>query len=142
MTDNRTRTVADVRHAFAKHGGNLGTDGSVAFLFKHCGQLILAPGTSEEKVMEVALDAGAEDVLTNDDGSVEVITAPTNDFVNVKDALTKAGLKAEFAEVTMKPSLENVITGDDAVKMQKLLDALEALDDVQEVYTTAVIDEA
>ena len=142
MTDNRTRTVADVRHAFAKHGGNLGTDGSVAFLFKHCGLLILAPGTSEEKVMEVALDAGAEDVLTNDDGSVEVITAPTNDFVNVKDALTKAGLKPEFAEVTMKPSLENVMTGDDAVKMQKLLDALEALDDVQEVYTTAVIDEA
>ena len=140
MTDNRTRTVAEVRHAFAKHGGNLGTDGSVAFLFKHCGQLLLAPGASEDKVMEVAIEAGAEDVLVNDDGSIEVITAPNNDFVTVKDALEKAGLKPEFAEVTMKAGAESVMTGDDAVKMQKLLDALEGLDDVQEVYTTAVID--
>ena len=140
MTDNRTRTVAEVRHAFAKHGGNLGTDGSVAFLFKHCGQLLLAPGASEDKVMEVAIEAGAEDVVVNDDGSIEVITAPNNDFVTVKDALEKAGLKPEFAEVTMKPGTENVMTGDDAVKMQKLLDVLEGLDDVQEVYTTAVID--
>jgi len=139
MTDNRTRTVADVRHAFAKHGGNLGTDGSVAFLFRHCGQLILAPGTSEDRVMEIALDAGAEDVFTNDDGSVEVITAPNNDFVAVREALERAGLKPEFAEVTMKPSTENVLTGDDAVKMQKLLDALESLDDVQEVYTSSII---
>lgn len=139
MTDNRTRTVADVRHAFAKHGGNLGTDGSVAFLFKHCGQLILAPGTSEDRVMEIALEAGAEDVFTNEDGSVEVITAPNNDFVAVREALEKAGLKPEFAEVTMKPSTENVLTGDDAVRMQKLLDALESLDDVQEVYTSSVI---
>ena len=142
MTDNRTRTVADVRHAFAKHGGNLGTDGSVAFLFKHCGQLILAPGASEDKVMEVAIDAGAEDVVANDDGSIEVITAPNNDFVAVKEALEKAGLKAEIAEVVMKSSNETVLTGDDAVKMQKLLDALESLDDVQEVYTSAVMDEA
>lgn len=142
MTDNRTRTVADVRHAFAKHGGNLGTDGSVAFLFKHCGQLILAPGASEDKVMEIAIEAGAEDVVTNDDGSIEVITSPNNDFVTVKEALEKAGMKPEFAEVVMKASTDTVMTGDDAVKMRKLLDALESLDDVQEVYTNAVIDEA
>lgn len=139
MTDNRIRTVADVRHAFAKYGGNLGTDGSVAFLFKHCGQLLFAPGTDEDKVMEAALDAGAEDVLTNEDGSIEVITAP-HDFLTVKQKLEQAGLKPEVAEVTMKPGTENVLTGDDGVRMQKLLDALEALDDVQEVYTTAVID--
>jgi YebC/PmpR family DNA-binding regulatory protein len=139
MTDNRIRTVADVRHAFAKNGGNLGTDGSVAFLFKHCGQLLFAPGTSEDKVMEAALDAGAEDVVANDDGSIEVITAP-NDFLAVKQGLEKAGLKPEVGEVTMKPTTENALSGDDGAKMQKLLDALEALDDVQEVYTTAVID--
>lgn len=139
MTDNRIRTVADVRHAFAKNGGNLGTDGSVAFLFKHCGQLLFAPGTDEDKVMEAALDAGAEDVLANEDGSIEVITAP-HDFLPVKQKLEQAGLKPELAEVTMKPGTENVLTGEDGVKMQKLLDALEALDDVQEVYTTAVID--
>jgi YebC/PmpR family DNA-binding regulatory protein len=141
MTDNRTRTVADVRHAFAKHGGNLGTDGSVAFLFKHCGQLVLAPGSDEDKVMEIALEAGAEDVVRNDDGSIEVITAPNNDFVTVREALEKAGLKPEYAEITMKPSTENVLTGEDALRMRKLLDALENLDDVQEVYTTAVMDE-
>ncbi|MFA5243083.1 MAG: YebC/PmpR family DNA-binding transcriptional regulator [Sulfuricella sp.] len=140
LTDNRTRTVADVRHAFSKHGGNLGTDGSVAFMFKHCGQIIFAPGTSEDKVMEAALEAGAEDVLSNDDGSVEVITAP-GDFAAVKEALEKAGLKAEVAEVTMKPDNETVFSGDDAVKMQKLLDALDALDDVQEVFTSAVIED-
>ena len=139
MTDNRIRTVADVRHAFAKNGGNLGTDGSVAFLFKHCGQLLFAPGISEDKVMEAALDAGAEDVLSNDDGSIEVITVP-NDFLAVKEKLEKAGLKPEVAEVTMKPGTENLLAGDDGARMQKLLDALEALDDVQEVYTTAVID--
>ena len=139
MTDNRTRTVADVRHAFAKHGGNLGTDGSVAFLFKHCGQLIFPPGTSEEKIMEAALDAGAEDVLANDDGSLEVITSPA-EFIAVKDRLEKVGFKAEIAEVTMKSMAENVLGGDDAVKMQKLLDALESLDDVQEVYTSAVLE--
>ena len=137
MTDNRTRTVADVRHAFSKFGGNLGTDGSVAFLFKHCGQLIYAPGTNEDKLMEAALEAGAEDVVSNDDGSIEVITGPY-DFSAVKAALEKAGFKAEFGEVTMKPTTENVFGGEDSEKMQKLLDALESLDDVQDVYTTAV----
>jgi YebC/PmpR family DNA-binding regulatory protein len=141
MTDNRTRTVADVRHAFSKYGGNLGTDGSVAFLFRHCGQILFAPGTNEDKLMEAALDAGAEDVVANDDGSLEVITGPY-DFVAVKDALVKAGFKPEFAEVSMKPATEVEMTGDDAVRMQKLLDALESLDDVQEIYTSAVIDEA
>jgi len=140
MTDNRTRTVADVRHAFAKHGGNLGTDGSVAFLFKHCGQLVFAPGTDENKLMEAALDAGAEDVIANDDRSLEVITGP-HDFVAVKDALQKAGFKPEFAEVTMKPTTEVEMKGEDALRMQKLLDAIEASDDVQNVYTNAVIDE-
>ncbi|MGP1677808.1 MAG: YebC/PmpR family DNA-binding transcriptional regulator [Giesbergeria sp.] len=140
LTDNRTRTVADVRHALVKHGGNLGTDGSVAFMFKHCGQFIFAPGTSEDKVMEAALEAGAEDVLSNEDGSVEVICA-YSDFSAVKQGLEQAGLKPELAEITMKPLSENVISGDDALRMQKLLDALEALDDVQEVYTTAVIDD-
>ena len=138
MTDNRVRTVADVRHAFTKYGGNLGTDGSVSFLFKHCGQLIFAPGTDEDKLIEAALEAGAEDVISNEDGSVEVITAPY-EFINVKGTLEKAGFKAELAEVTMKPGNEAVLTGDDAVKMQKLLDALENLDDVQDVYTTAVL---
>ena len=140
MTDNRTRTVADVRHAFTKHGGNLGTDGSVAFMFKHCGQFIFAPGLTEDKVMEAALDAGAEDVVANDDGSIEVLCAPP-DFVAVREGLEKAGLKPEVAEIIWKPNAEAVLTGDDAVKMQKLLDALESLDDVQDVYTSAVIEE-
>jgi len=140
MTDNRTRTVADVRHAFSKYGGNLGTDGSVAFLFKHCGQIVFAPGTNEERVMEAAVEAGAEDVITNDDGSVEVVTGPY-DFVAVRDALAKAGFTPEFAEVTMKPATEVELRGEDAVRMQKLLDALEAVDDVQEVYTSAVLEE-
>lgn len=140
MTDNRVRTVADVRHAFTKYGGNLGTDGSVSFLFKHCGQLIFAPETDEDKLIEAAVEAGAEDVISNEDGSIEVITAPY-EFINVKVALEKAGFKAELAEVTMKPGNEAILTGDDAVKMQKLLDALENLDDVQNVYTTAVLDE-
>lgn len=140
MTDNRVRTVADVRHAFTKYGGNLGTDGSVSFLFKHCGQLIFAPGTDENKLMEVALEGGAEDVISSDDGSIEVITAPY-EFITVKEALEKSGFKAELAEVTMKPINEALLIGDDAVKMQKLLDALESLDDVQNVYTTVVFDE-
>jgi YebC/PmpR family DNA-binding regulatory protein len=141
MTDNRTRTVAEVRHAFTKNGGNLGSDGSVAYLFKHCGQFVFVPGTSEDKVMETGLDAGAEDVTRNEDGSIELICAPA-DFDKVKQALDKAGLKPEFAEVTMKPGTENVLDGDDAAKMRKLLDALEALDDVQNVYTSAVLEEA
>ncbi len=140
LTDNRTRTVADVRHAFTKYGGNLGTDGSVAFLFKHCGQLLFAPDTDEDKLFEAALEAGAEDVVTNDDGSLEVVTGPY-DFLAVKDVLTKAGFTPELAEVTMKPATEVVFHGEDATRMQKLLDAIEALDDVQEVYTSAVIDE-
>ncbi len=138
MTDNRTRTVAEVRHAFSKNGGNLGTDGSVAYLFKHCGQFLFAPGTSEEQVMEAAIDAGADDVQSDEEGGVEVLCAP-NDFSKVKTALEAAGLKAEVAEITMKPLNESVYSGDDAVKMQKLLDALENLDDVQQVYTSAVI---
>lgn len=139
MTDNRVRTVADVRHAFTKFGGNLGTDGSVSFLFKHCGQLIFAPGTNEDGIIEAALESGAEDVICNEDGSIEVITAPY-EFINIKDALENAGFKAELAEVTMKPGDEIILSGDDAVKMQKLLDALENLDDVQNVYTTVVLE--
>ena len=139
MTDNRTRTVADVRHAFSKHGGNLGTDGSVAFLFKHVGQILFPPGTNEDKLIEAALEAGAEDVVTNDDGSLEVVTGP-HDFVAVKEALAKAGFTSDFAEVTMKPSTEVALAGEDAARMQKLLDAFESLDDVQDVYTNAVLD--
>jgi YebC/PmpR family DNA-binding regulatory protein len=141
MTDNRTRTVAEVRHAFAKNGGNLGTDGSVVFMFKHCGQFLFAPGASEEKVMEAALEAGAEDVISHEDGSIEVVCAPA-DFSQVQAGLEKAGLKSEVAEITMKPGTETELSGDDAVRMRKLLDAFENLDDVQEVYTTAVLDEA
>jgi YebC/PmpR family DNA-binding regulatory protein len=140
MTDNKTRTVADVRHAFAKNGGNLGTDGSVSFLFKHCGQMIFAPGTDENALMEVALDAGAEDIINNDDGSIEVITSP-NDFVAVKQRLEAAGFKPEMGEVTMKADTDIELKGDDAVKMQKLLDALEDLGDVQEVFSNAVLEE-
>jgi YebC/PmpR family DNA-binding regulatory protein len=139
LTDNRTRTVAEVRHAFTKNGGNVGSDGSVAYLFKHCGQFLFAPGTSEDKVMEAAIDAGAEDVVRNEDGSVEVICAPA-DFAAVKEALDKAGLKPELAEITMKPTAEAALAGDDAARMRQLLEALESLDDVQNVYTTAVVD--
>ena len=136
MTDNKVRTVAEIRHAFSKHGGNLGTEGSVSFQFRHCGQLIYAPGTSEDQVMEVALEAGADDVLSGEDGSVEVITAP-GDFEAVRDALQAAGLNAELAEVTLRPENTVAFEGDDAARMQKLLDALEDLDDVQEVYHNA-----
>ncbi|WP_047539911.1 YebC/PmpR family DNA-binding transcriptional regulator [Methylotenera versatilis] len=140
LTDNKQRAVADVRHALTKFGGNLGTDGSVAFMFKHCGSLVFEPGISEDKVMEAALEAGAEDVVTDEDGSIEVITAP-NDFLTVKEALEAAGLKPVLSEVTMKPLNEVEFMGDDAIKMQKILDALEDLDDVQDVYTTALIEE-
>jgi YebC/PmpR family DNA-binding regulatory protein len=140
LTDNRARTVAEVRHAFSKHGGNLGTDGSVAFLFKHCGQFVFAPGTDEDKLMEVALEAGAEDVVSNEDGSIEVITAP-NDFMALQAALERNGFKPELAEITMKPSSETAMRGEDGAKMQRLLDALESIDDVQDVYTTAAIEE-
>lgn len=140
MTDNRVRTVAEVRHAFSKHGGNLGTEGSVAFQFKHCGQIVFAPGTSEDKVMEVALEAGADDVVTGDDGSLEVLTPPA-DFEAVRNALEAAGLKPEIAEVTMRAENTIELTGDDAAKMQKLLDVIEDLDDVQDVYHNAALDE-
>ncbi len=140
LTDNKQRTVADVRHALSKYGGNLGTDGSVAFMFKHCGVILFEPGASEDQVMEIALEAGAEDIVTDEDGSIEVITQP-NDFQAVKDALEAAGLKPAHGEITMKASTETVFTGEDAVKMQKLLDALDDLDDVQEVYTSALIEE-
>ena len=133
MTDNRVRTVAEVRHAFSKHGGNMGTEGSVAFQFKHCGQLIYAPGTSEDQVMEVALEAGAEDVITHGDGVIEVITAAA-DFEVVKSALDAAGLVAEEAIVTMRAENPIELAGEEALRMQKLLDVLEDLDDVQEVY--------
>ncbi len=140
MTDNRVRTVAEVRHAFSKHGGNLGTEGSVAFQFKNCGQLIFAPGTDEDKVMEVALEAGAEDVITDEEGAIEVLTAPV-DFEVVKNALEAAGLVADMAEVTMRAENTIALSGDDAVKMQTLLDILEDLDDVQNVFHNADIEE-
>lgn len=139
LTDNRVRTVADVRHAFTKYGGNMGTAGSVAFQFKHCGQLMFAPGTDEEALMEAALEAGADDVITDEEGGIEVICEPNN-FVAVKETIEAAGFKPDVAEVTMKPENETEFTGEAAEKMQKLLDALEDLDDVQEVYTNAVID--
>src|SRR3990172_1500421 len=140
LTDNRTRTIAEVRHAFTKNGGNIGADGAVAYLFRHCGQFVFAPGASEDKVMEAALDAGAEDVVANEDGSIEVICTPA-EFENVKAGLEKAGLKPDAAEVTMKPASEVALAGEDAQKMRNLLDALEGLDDVQDVYTTAALDE-
>jgi len=140
MTDNRVRTVAEVRHAFSKYGGNMGSEGSVAFQFKHCGQFVFAPGTSEDRVMEVALEAGAEDVITDDDGAIEVLTAPL-DFEAVKAALEAAGLKPEVAEVTMRAENEVELGGEDAARMQKLLDVLEDLDDVQEVYHNAALEE-
>ncbi len=138
MTDNRVRTVAEVRHSFSKYGGNMGTEGSVSFQFKHCGQMILAPGTSEDRVMEVALEAGADDVVADEDGAIEVLTSP-GQFESVRNALDAAGLKPEVAEVTFRPENHIELTGDDAVRMQKLLDALEDLDDVQDVFHNAAL---
>lgn len=138
MTDNRVRTVAEVRHALSKHGGNMGTEGSVAFQFKHCGQFVFAPGTSEDKVMEVALEAGADDVVTDDDGAIEVLTAPS-DFEAVKFALEAAGLHAEVAGVTMRAENTIELSGEDAQRMQKLLDIIEDLDDTQELYHNAAL---
>ncbi|MCA0175902.1 MAG: YebC/PmpR family DNA-binding transcriptional regulator [Proteobacteria bacterium] len=140
VTDNRVRTVAEVRHAFSKYGGNLGTDGSVAFQFKHCGQLVFAPGTSEDALMDAALEAGAEDVITGEDGAIEVLTAPA-EFESVREALAAKSLVAELAEVTMRAENPVALAGDDAVRMQKLLDVLEDLDDVQAVYHNAEMDE-
>ena len=138
MTDNKVRTVAEVRHALSKHGGNLGTDGSVAFQFKHCGQLILAPGTSEDAVMEVALEAGAQDVVTDEDGAIEVLTDPA-DFEVVKAALDKAGMQPAVAELTYRADITIELSEEDSLKMQKIIDALEDLDDVQEVYHNAAL---
>ena len=140
MTDNRVRTVADVRHAFSKYGGNMGTEGSVAFQFKNVGQIVFAPGASEDKVMEVALEAGADDVITDADGAIEVLTDP-GAFEAVRDALAAAGLTPELAEVTMRAENTIELAGEDAQKMQKLLDVLEDLDDVQEVYHNAELGE-
>src|SRR5690606_29578096 len=139
MTDNRVRTVAEVRHAFSKFGGNMGTEGSVAFLFKHCGQLLFAPGTDEDALMEAALAAGAEDVIGDDEGGFEVICAP-NDFSALRQALEQAGFQPEMAQITMRPNTETVLSGENAARMQKLLDALENLDDVQDVHTNAIIE--
>ena len=139
MTDNRVRTVAEVRNAFNKNGGNMGNEGSVAFLFTHCGQMYFAPGTNEDALMEAALEAGADDITTDDEGGIEVLTPP-HDLLAVKDALEKAGFRSEMAEVVMKPQTETMIAGDDAVKMQKLIDALENLDDVQEVFTNVIFE--
>lgn len=138
MTDNKVRTVAEVRHALSKHGGNLGTDGSVAFQFKHCGQLILAPGTSEDAVMEIVLEAGAQDVMTDEDGAIEVLTDPA-EFEAVKAALDKAGLQSAVAEITYRADITIELNDDDRLKMQKIIDALEDLDDVQEVYHNAAL---
>jgi YebC/PmpR family DNA-binding regulatory protein len=138
MTDNKVRTVAEVRHALSKHGGNLGTEGSVAFQFKHCGQLILAPGTSEDVIMEVALEAGAQDVLTDEDGAIEVLTDPA-EFEAIKAALDKAGLTPAMAEITYRADITIDLSDEDRLKMQKIIDALEDLDDVQEVYHNAAL---
>ena len=140
MTDNKVRTVAEVRHAFTKYGGNMGTEGSVGFLFTHCGQVLFSPGTNEDALMEAALEAGADDVVADEEGGFEV-TCPPHDFANIKEALEKAGFKADVADIIMKPATETVFAGEEGIKMQKLLDALENLDDVQEVFTNAIIEE-
>ena len=140
LTDNRTRTVAEVRHAFSKHNGNLGTDGSVAFQFTHCGQFLFAPGTSEEAVMEAAIEAGADDVTTDDEGGIEVLCAPS-EFGRVKRVFEAAGLHAEVAEITMRPNVEVKLNAEDSERVQKLIDALEELDDTQQVYTNAVFED-
>ena len=140
MTDNKVRTVAELRHAFSKYGGTMGTEGSVAFQFKHVGQFVFAPGASEDKIMEVALEAGADDVVTHDDGSIEVLCAPT-EFEAVQQALEAAGLKPDGAEVTMRPESNVELAGEDSARMQKLLDVIEDLDDVQDVYHNAVLSE-
>lgn len=141
MTDNRQRTVSEVRHTLAKHGGNLGQDGSVVFMFKHCGQFIFAPGTSEEQVMEVALDNGADDVQSDEEGVIEVTCEPGS-YAALKQAFDAAGLQAEIHGVVMKALSRVQLAGEDAERMQKIIDLLEDLDDVQEVYTTAVMDDA
>lgn len=139
MTDNRVRTVADVRHALSKNGGNLGTEGSVAFMFDHVGQFLFSPEVSEDTIMNIALENGASDVITDDEGVTEVICDPA-DFEQLKAAFDTAGLVAEEADITMRAQNDVELSGDDAIKMQKMMDMLEDLDDVQEVYTSAVMD--
>lgn len=139
LTDNKQRAVAEVRHAFSKNGGNLGTDGCVSFLFKHLGSIFFAPGANLDNIMEKAIELGADDVISNDDGSIEIITKPS-DFLTVKEGFDEAAIKYELAEVTMKPDTEVELNGSDAEKMQKILDALDDLDDVQEVYSNVVIE--
>jgi YebC/PmpR family DNA-binding regulatory protein len=136
MTDNRVRTVAEIRHAFLKYGGNMGSEGSVVFQFKHCGQFIFAPGFSEDLVMETALYAGADDVIADEEGSIEVVTTPAH-YEGVKIALEAAGLQAELTQITMRPETMIVLEGDDVQRMQKLLDILEDLDDTQDIYHNA-----
>ncbi|MDI9334488.1 MAG: YebC/PmpR family DNA-binding transcriptional regulator [Cytophagales bacterium] len=138
MTDNKVRTVAEVRHAFSKHGGNMGAEGSVAFQFKHCGQMIFAPGTDEDALIEAALEAGAADIITSDDGAIEVLTAPL-DFEAVRAGLEALGFQPAIAEVTMRADNAIEMSELDAAKMQKLLDVLEDLDDVQNVFHNAVL---
>ena len=140
MTDNRNRTAGDVRHAFSKYGGNLGTDGSVAYLFTKLGVLSYPAGSDEDRIMEAALEAGAQDIVSNDDGSIDVLTDPA-DFETVRDALLAAGLPPESAEVTQRASTSAVLDAGAAASMVKLLDALEDLDDVQQVYSNADISE-
>jgi len=136
LTDNRNRTVAEVRHAFSKYGGNMGTDGSVAYLFNKIGTLVFAPGTDENGLMEAALEAGADDVITHDDGAIEVITDPET-YIDVKQSLEAAGLSAEYCEVTMRASTEVELDAEQSEKLMKLVDAMEELDDIQNVYTNA-----
>jgi YebC/PmpR family DNA-binding regulatory protein len=138
LTDNKQRAVADVRHALNKNGGNLGTDGSVAFLFKHCGVFFFAPGINEEKLMDAAIELGADDIINHDDGSIEVISSPS-DFLSIKEEFDRSDFSCELAELTMKPDIELKFSGSDAEKMQKILDVLEEVDDVQNVYTNALI---
>jgi YebC/PmpR family DNA-binding regulatory protein len=138
MTDNRNRTASDVRHAFTKFGGNLGTDGSVAYLFNHRGELIFSAEYSEDQIMEIALDAGASDVKVSEDGSFEVVTTPET-FEAVKKAFESAGLKAEHAEVTFSAELAVPVSVEDGIRVLKMIDMLEDLDDVQNVYTNAEI---
>ena len=140
LTDNKQRAVADVRLALSKNGGNLGTDGCVSYLFKHCGNIFFAPGVNTEELAEAAIDLGAEDIIDNEDGSIEVVTLP-NDFLNIKEGFDKIDFKYEFAELTMKAEVESVLKGLEGEKMRKILDFLEDLDDVQEVYTNVVIED-
>jgi len=140
LTDNKQRAVADVRLALSKNGGNLGTDGCVSYLFKHCGDIFFAPGVNSDELIEIAIDLGAEDIINNDDGSLEIITPP-NEFLNIKEGLDSRNFKYELAELTMKAETDIDLKGIDGEKMQKILDDLDDLDDVQVIYTNVNIGE-